>query len=406
MPTRHLPTWLAWLALAAASGAGAGCTPYEPACRASPGTTVLPASEPGLDRAMLSTALEPQPGGKVLARWWRPVERTPDGGLVSAGPVAESALFASDGAVLDRASVTVPGAWEGAPGTLPGRLFVQTAAGVGAAVKQLRARVAPDLSVQLRTTLVFMATDLSGTTTTVELPDTSCFDCDVAATLRRLGAGNVLLVAAWPADGSPPSGLVLSFDDEGATRGRLSIASGDPFPLLLPRTRTDALALLSESTLRLWDEQLAPVGPPLGLGAPATAADWDLSERSLVAATYDGDDLFVESFAWTNPARAERHRASSGLGIFTVAQGKNGTGLVLTDGLGEWFAFLDEAGAKRGPDVPLGGDALGQSDDAGLGSLGVVAGPGALVEVPGSPGRFAYFAATTSGLVRREVNCE
>ncbi|MHB8875902.1 MAG: hypothetical protein ACYC8T_19610, partial [Myxococcaceae bacterium] len=381
----------------------AGCQgAYEPACRRVGAATVLSTDGPLRSSATLALSLEP--GGKVLARWWRPSPAA-DGGELPSGPTAELALLGADGQVEERSSVLLDGGWEGAPGRNPARPFVRTPDGVAAVVVETRAKVEPDLTVRLRTFLRFTAVSASSGATSTELADTSCLDCELWVSAQRLGQATAVLVAQrLPYDGAgePPAlgGVILSVDGQGAPLGRISVGGSEPLPALVPRTPADALALFSDKTLRLWSEGLFPIGPPMGLTASPHSLDWDLDASELIAGTTDSASLFLEYLAWSGEGRAERHRASSGSSVFAVALGPEGPGVVFGDGAFTWFAHLTGSGDKRGPDVPL--PPLEHED----GYVSTVDGRGVLVAVPDAPGTFAYFAPSAWGVDRHEVRCE
>lgn len=393
--------------IAATALAAAACQPaYVPACR-------LAGAQPSLDLAQAPAnlgpqagglALSPEPGGRVLARWWRPSSAPDAGESYPPGPTAEYAVLGSSGAVEQRASVMVPDAWEGGDGKNPARAFVKTGDGVAAAVSQTRARIQPDLTVQLRTFLRFTSVASgSSATSTAELADTSCLDCELAATLLRVEPANAVLFAQWPAGTAGADdrlgAAILTVDDQGQVQARLSFAAGMPLPALVPRTRPDAVALLSGSTLRLWDAALDAVGPPLELGARTGALDWDLAARELAAGTSDGQNVFLDRVAWSGAGLAVRHRASAGTGVVAVARSVDGPAVVFGDGDQLYFAHLDEKGQKRGPDVSL------QPLNAG-GQRTLLDSRGVLVALPDVPGGFAYFSASPAGVDRLEVRCE
>ena len=164
----------------------------------------------------------------------------------------------------------------------------------------------------------------------------------------------------------------------------------------------DALAVLpGPSLLTASLEPLAAAAqtpPPVGLGA-LPVFTWSRAAQVITSAWLDGDgNLLEQTFGFDGAPQGSVSRVSSGTGLMAVAQSEHGVGVVFTaagsfEGAEprQWFAFADEHGVKKGPDLPLPPGATGFTAP--------------VLSASSSGDRFAIFVVT-GGVQRIGVQCE
>jgi hypothetical protein len=153
-------------------------------------------------------------------------------------------------------------------------------------------------------------------------------------------------------------------------------------------------------SIRVGAELLSPsLAPLVSRASEPTGSEvvaWSLSERRWSVATLQEGAVLVDPFTFDAPASAPR-RVSEGTEVLAVGLATGGAGVLFGDDRFQgnqlvrstWFAALDPSGTKRGPDVHVGGQAVGPAGIADVGAS-----------------TFGVFLPTPSGLIHRLVRCE
>lgn len=197
-----------------------------------------------------------------------------------------------------------------------------------------------------------------------------------------LGGTNVQELSAYSPTGIPLAAH-LKFD----FAGPISLLPG-----------TDALAFFPGP--RLISEHLEFISAaPQVPQSESSAADWNIAERQVVTAFLGESNVLMQGFNFSGDVQFGPIKLSEGERIDGVARSAHGVGILFVGSTPNfdsklktsWFAFVDEKGVKRGPDVPI---EAGQFSGAGL------------IASAREDDHFKVFTQSPRGLTFSEVVCE